>query len=218
MSPHRTAADPAPRPSAALPGDAPRRDSRTLRALGRAALRLAGWRIVGEVPRLPKFVIAVAPHTSNWDFPVGVAAMFALDLDVHWLGKDTLFRGPAGRVLRVLGGRPVNRHTPEGVVADVAAAMRAEPRFLLGLAPEGTRRRVAQWRTGFYRIAEAAGVPILPVWLDWGRREVGIGRLFWPRGDLEADVAELQALYAPAMARYPEKFWGGGATAAANGA
>lgn len=189
--------------------DAPRRHSPLLRALGRAGLRLARWRIVGEVPRTPKFVIVVAPHTSNWDFFVGVAAMLALDLEIQWLGKDTLFRGPVGPLLRRLGGRPVRRHAPEGMVADVAAAVQAEPRFILALAPEGTRRRVVQWRTGFYRIAEAAGVPVVPVWLDWSRREIGIGAPLRPCGGLAADLSALQALYGAEMARYPENFWAG---------
>lgn len=193
-----------PLPEIAAP---PRRNNRVTRALGRFALGLAGWRIVSEVPPIPRFVAVVAPHTSNWDFFLGIGVLFALDLEVRWLGKHTLFRGPVAPLLRALGGRPVRRHAPEGVVAEVAAAIRAEPRFILALAPEGTRRRVARWRTGFYRIAEAAGVPIVPVWLDFGRREVGIGEPLAPTGDLGADVAALQAVYRPQMARHPELFW-----------
>jgi 1-acyl-sn-glycerol-3-phosphate acyltransferase len=173
----------------------------------RALLRLAGWRILGVVPPLPKFVVVVAPHSSNWDFFVGIAARFALDIDAHWLGKHTLFRWPLGALLRSLGGRPVRRDAPEGVVAAVAAMVRAEPRFILGLAPEGTRRRVAQWRTGFWHIARAAGVPIVPVAFDWSRREIVIGEPVCLTDDLAADVAALQARYRREMARYPENFW-----------
>ena len=114
------------------------------RALGRLVLRIAGWTIAGDVPAEPKFVAIVAPHTSNWDFVIGVAAMFALDLRVRWLGKHTLFRWPLGWLLRALGGQPVRRDAPQGVVAEVADAIRAEPRFILALAPEGTRRRVEE--------------------------------------------------------------------------
>jgi 1-acyl-sn-glycerol-3-phosphate acyltransferase len=191
---------------AATPLDAPRRRSPFLRWVGRAALRAAGWRFNGEIPRAPKFVIIVAPHTSNWDFVVGVAAMFAQDLKIHWLGKESLFRGPAGRLLRSMGGRPVRREVSEGVVRDVAAAIRAEPEFILALAPEGTRKLVEEWRTGFYRVAEAAGVPILPVWLDYTRKEVGIGQLLAPSGALVTDVAALRGLYSAEMARYPAQF------------
>jgi len=178
-----------------------------LTALGRAALRLAGWRIAGEVPPYPKFVAIVAPHTSNWDFFIGIAVIFALDLRVGWLGKHTIFRGPWGRLLRALGGRPVRRTAAEGVVAEVAELIRGEPRFILGLAPEGTRSRVDHWRTGFYRIAEAAGVPIVPVWLDFSRREIGLGEALTPTGDVDADVRRLQAVYRPEMARHPHLFW-----------
>jgi 1-acyl-sn-glycerol-3-phosphate acyltransferase len=186
---------------------APHRGYPWLRAIGRGVLRLLGWRIEGEIPNVPKFVAVVAPHTSNWDFFVGVFVMFALDLDVHWFGKDSLFKSVPGAILRKLGGRPVRRDAPEGVVAEMAAIVRAEPRFILAITPEGTRKRVAHWRTGFYRIAEAADVPILPVWLDWGRHVAGLGTLVRPTGDLAADIAALQALYRPSMARNPEGFW-----------
>jgi 1-acyl-sn-glycerol-3-phosphate acyltransferase len=193
-------------PSPPRPGY-PTTDSPWLQAFGRAALRVAGWTIVGELPHLPKFVIIVAPHTSNWDFPVGLAAKFALDLDIHWLGKDTLFRGPVGPILRKLGGRPVHRETPEGLVAEVAATVNAEPRFLLALAPEGTRTRVSHWRTGFYHIAEATGMPIVPVWFDWSRKEIGIGQPVHASGNLEAEIAALQSLYRPEMAKNRGGFW-----------
>lgn len=180
---------------------------RWLQLLGRAALRIAGWTITGELPRLPKFVIVVAPHTTNWDFAVGLAAKWALALDVHWFGKDTLFRGPLAPLLRSLGGRPVRRDTPEGVVSEVAATVRAEPQFLLALAPEGTRKQVSHWRTGFYHIAEAADIPIVPVWFDWARKEVGIGTPIRASGNLAADVAVLQSLYRPEMAKNQGGFW-----------
>jgi 1-acyl-sn-glycerol-3-phosphate acyltransferase len=191
-----------------MSGEAPRRGWSGLQALGRMMLRLTGWRIVGEVPHEAKFVAIVAPHSSNWDFPVGVMAMFALDLDVHWFGKDTLFRWPVSVLLRRLGGRPVRRETSEGVVAEIAAAVRASDQFILALAPEGTRKRVAAWRTGFYHIAEQAQIPIVPIWLDWSRREFGIGSPMRTAGDLAAEVAGLQTLYRPEMALRPASFWG----------
>ena len=176
------------------------------RALGRFVLRLAGWRIAGDVPAEPKFVAIVAPHTSNWDFFIGVAAMFALDLRVRWLGKHTLFWWPLGWLLRALGGWPVRRDSPRGVVTEVADAIRAQPRFILGLAPEGTRRRVDEWRTGFYRIAERAGVPIVPVALDWGHREIAIGEPEFPTGDATRDIERLRARYRADMALRPEAY------------
>ena len=188
-------------------GAAPRRNHPLLQSFGRSALALARWRIVGDVPVLPKFVAIVAPHTSNWDFPVGVLVMFALDLEVHWFGKDTLFRTPLAPLFRRLGGRPVNRATPEGVVDEMTEMVRAEPTFILALAPEGTRRRVARWRTGFYHIAERAAIPILPVSLDWSRREVTLGTPMLPTGNLTADLATLHTFYRREMARNPDAFW-----------
>jgi 1-acyl-sn-glycerol-3-phosphate acyltransferase len=185
----------------------PRAHRPALPAIGRFMMRLTGWRIVGALPELPKFVIIVAPHTSNWDFFAGLWALFALDLRSEWFGKDSLFRPPLGTLMRLINGRPVRRDTPEGVVTQMAAVVRAEPRFVLTITPEGTRKAVDHWRTGFYRIAEAASVPIVPVAFDWSRREVRIMAPVYPSGDLDADIAGLQALYRPEMARHTEGFW-----------
>lgn len=190
-----------------MPADAvPRRGLPLLPSIGRVVLRVTGWRIEGVLPNVPKFIAVVAPHTSNWDFFVGVFLMFALDIEVHWFGKESLFRGVPGAMLRKLGGRPVRRDASEGVVSEMAAIVRSEPKFILAIAPEGTRKRVAQWRTGFYHIAEAADVPMLPVWFDWSRRVVGFGPLVHASGDLAGDVAAIQSLYRSDMARHPEGF------------
>ena len=185
----------------------PRAHRRFLPAIGRAMMRLTGWRFVGSLPELPRFVIIVAPHTSNWDFFPGLWALFALDLKSAWFGKATLFRPPLGFLMRKINGRPVRRDAPEGVVAEMAAVVRAEPQFVLTLTPEGTRTSVDHWRTGFYRIAEAAGIPIVPVAFDWGRREIRVNAPFYPSGNLDADVAAIQALYRPEMARRRAGFW-----------
>lgn len=185
----------------------PRRGWGFAQSLGRAAMRLTGWRFNGTLPEIPKYVLIVAPHTSNWDFPVGLAAMFALDLEARWFMKDSMFRGPLDRLFRSMGGRPIHRGTSEGVVAEVAGMIRTEPHFILAIAPEGTRKQVKEWRSGFYRIAEAAGVPIVPVRFDFSRREIGIGAPMQPTGDLAADVVTLKALFTPDMARNPGGFW-----------
>ena len=177
-----------------------------LPAIGRAALRLSGWRLAGTLPDLPRYVLIVAPHTSNWDFPVGLAAKFALGLEAQWLGKHSLFRGPVGWILRALGGVPVDRSRPDGMVDALLARMRAAPRFILVVAPEGTRKRTAGWKSGFYRIAVAAGVPILPVAFDWSTRTVDLRTPFYPTGDAAADMPRLRALYHKGMARRPEHF------------
>ena len=174
-------------------------------------LRLAGWRVESAPPDLPKMVVVIAPHTSNWDFPVGVLAMFALDLDPRWLGKHTLFRGPFGALLRRIGGIPVRRHGGgasgnEGSVAQVVESFAASDRMLLALSPEGTRRRVERWKSGYYVVAAAAGVPVVPAWIDWSRRAVGFGAPMAAEGGAEAMSARLAASFHARMARRPDAY------------
>lgn len=182
----------------------PRSGGPVSRALGRWVLRAMGWRIAGEIPNVPKLVIIVAPHTSNWDFVVGVAAKAALGLQVLFLGKDTLFRFPFGALMRALGGMPVDRASSHDVVQGVIEQFARRDRLILGLAPEGTRKRVERWRTGFYHIAHGARVPILPVALDWGSRVVRIGAPFVATGDVDADVRELQGRFSGVVGRRPK--------------
>lgn len=174
----------------------PRRDSALLRALGRGVLRLLGWRVEGEVPDLPKLVIAVAPHTSNWDFVVGAAAMFALDLRLAFIGKHTLFRWPFGGVLRWMGGIPVDRSQPHGVVGEAVDAFEAMDRRVLAIAPQGTRSAGARYRTGFLHIARGARVPVVLAALDYGERIVRLGPTLTPGEDVEADRARVEAHFA----------------------
>ena len=184
----------------------PHRGNWLSRAGGRAALALLGWRIEGVVPDVARAVVIVAPHTSNWDFLVGIAAMLALGLDARWIGKDTLFRPPFGALLRALGGTPVDRDSPEGVVDEGVRRLRQPDRLFLGLAPEGTRARVERWKTGFHRMARGAEVPIWPVALDYRRKTVDLLPPFTPTDDVEGDVRALRALFSPEMARHPDQF------------
>ena len=165
------------------------------RTLGRTYLRLGGWRIEGAFPAHPRCVAIVAPHTSNWDFLLGIAVVFALELRVSWLGKHVLFKAPFARFLRWMGGIPVDRRSSHGVVGDCTRAFAASPSLLLAVAPEGTRKGVSQWKTGFYRIAAEAGVPILPVGFDYRTHAVRLMPVFTPTGDLERDLPCLQALF-----------------------
>lgn len=181
----------------------PRRGNPPLRVLGRWMLAALGWRVEGAVPDLPKFVIAVAPHTSNWDFVVGAAAMFALDLQIAFIGKHTLFRGPAGKALRWMGGIPVDRSGPHGMVEESVAAFARTDRRILAIAPQGTRRRGAPFRSGFLRIARGAGVPVLLATLDYGARCVRLGPWFEPGEDIEAERARAEAFFAGIEGKRP---------------
>lgn len=179
-----------------LPPSLPRRGNVFTRTLGRTLLALAGWRVEGELPDRPKLVAIVAPHTSNWDFVVGILVVFALGLRVRFLGKHTLFRPPLGWLMRWLGGTPVVRDTPQGAVTGAAGMIAREDRVLLGIAPEGTRTRGKPWRSGFYNIALAARVPILPAAFDYPGKALRLFPPLEPTGDYAADLARLQALYA----------------------
>ena len=181
----------------------PRRDSPVMRAVGGAVLRLLGWRVEGEVPNLPKFVIAVAPHTSNWDFVVGAAAMFALDLRLAFIGKHTLFRGPLDPLLRWMGGIPVDRSSAHGVVADSVEAFSRMDRRILVIAPQGTRTRVAHFKSGFLRIARGAGVPVLLAAFDYEARCVRFGPAFEPGADIEEECRRTEAFFAPVRGKRP---------------
>jgi 1-acyl-sn-glycerol-3-phosphate acyltransferase len=155
------------------------------------------FRVEGDVPDLAKFVIAVAPHTSNWDFVVGAATMFALDLRLTFIGKHTLFRWPCGAAMRWMGGVPVDRSSAHGVVGDAVRAFERVETRVLAIAPEGTRKRVERFRSGFLHIARGARVPVLLATLDWGERCVRFGPLFTPGGDLEGELRRVEAFYAP---------------------
>jgi 1-acyl-sn-glycerol-3-phosphate acyltransferase len=174
--------------------------------LGRLALGLRGWRIEGTVPDAPKMIMIVAPHTSNWDFIVSVAAMFAIGLRGTFLGKDTLFRWPLGVVMRWLGGFPVIRDSRHNVVRQTTDMMRSRDRVLLALSPEGTRRKRPRWRTGFYYVARGADVPIVPVALDYAARTVRIFPPYHATADVDADLRALGALFHAGMARYPGQY------------
>jgi 1-acyl-sn-glycerol-3-phosphate acyltransferase len=184
----------------------PRRGSPFSRALAARLLRLAGWRIEGGLPPHAKFVAVLAPHTSNWDLLLCVMSMFALGLRLTWVGKHTLFRPPAGPVLRWLGGEPIHRDAPGGFVGTVVERFRTRAQYAIGFTPEGTRRRVAEWKTGFHRVALGAGVPMVPVWFDYPNRVIGVGAPVWPTSDTDGDVARLRVLFRKEMAKYPARF------------
>lgn len=182
-----------------LPPNAPRvRPNAFTRWLGRSILRLGGWRMAGAFPDIPKLVLIGAPHSSNWDGIYGFAAKMAMGLDIKILGKHQLFWWPLGPVLRGLGVIAVDRTAAQGVVEQVAARIRDDSgSSWFGLAPEGTRKRVEHWKPGFWKIAKAAGVPVLPAYFHYPERIIGIGELFHLTDDMAADIARIRAWYAP---------------------
>lgn len=186
----------------ALPPSAPRsRAGGFSRWLGRSLLRLGGWRVVGALPDVPRLVVIAAPHSSNWDGIWGFAAKLALGLEVRVLGKAQLFWWPLGPLLRRLGAIPVDRAAAQGTVGQAVALIRGSRRIWFALAPEGTRKRVERWKTGFWKIAHEAQVPILPAYFHYPERVIGFGPLFQTSDDMAADIAALRAWYRPWMGK-----------------
>jgi 1-acyl-sn-glycerol-3-phosphate acyltransferase len=184
----------------------PTRGTKRTRAFGAWMLKLLGWKFSGELfPDAKKMVIIVAPHTSNWDFVVGVFAMYAVGIRVTFLGKDTLFKFPLGLVMRFLGGLPVDRASKSDVVTQTVELVQKSERIIIALAPEGTRRAVLNWRTGFWWIASRAKVPVLPIGLDFKAKEVRVFPTFTTTGSVERDVALLRSLFKSEMAFDPAK-------------
>jgi 1-acyl-sn-glycerol-3-phosphate acyltransferase len=181
-------------------------------AVGRLMMGLRGWRIEGTIPDVPKAVLVVAPHTSNWDFLTGLWVKLGLRFGVRFVGKHTLFRGPVGIFRRWLGGVPVNRSAALGFVREASRAVREAERMILVIAPEGTRKP-APWKSGFYRIAIDAGVPILLAGFDYSRRVVWFGPQLEPTGDYEKDLAFIRSHYDARMARVPRNFFEKGGAA-----
>jgi 1-acyl-sn-glycerol-3-phosphate acyltransferase len=177
-------------------------------AVGRFMMGIRGWRVEGEIPDIPRMVLIVAPHTSNWDFLTGLWVKLALRMGARFVGKHTLFRWPLGIFMRWLGGVPVDRSAAAGFVEETARVVRESERMTLVVAPEGTRRLTDRWKSGFYRIAVAAGVPILLVAFDYPRKVVSFGPLFEPTGDYEKDLPEIQSHFEARMALRPENYGG----------
>jgi 1-acyl-sn-glycerol-3-phosphate acyltransferase len=168
-------------------------------------LRACGWTLRFVPPPSPKSVLIFYPHTSNWDFPIGLLARGGTGLRVSFVGKHTLFRWPLGGLMRRLGGIPIDRSTRAGLVETLAAEFARRPSFHVAIAPEGTRSRGDHWRTGFYRLALAAQVPVGLGFFDYPRREIGIEHWLMMTGDVDADLARIAAVYAGREGRNPEQ-------------
>lgn len=174
--------------------------------LGATILRLGGWRVVGEVPDLERIMLCAAPHTSNWDFVWGMAAILKMDCQVRWLGKHTIFVCGTRRLLRWLGGIPVNRANPASLIEDVAALAEREGSIAFAMAPEGTRKKVAKWKSGFLRISQAADCQLVLACFDFPSRCLVVGERFTPSGEVDADITAIKQRFSQFGAKHPEQF------------
>lgn len=178
-----------------------------LRGLAIVLLKLLGWKTRGGLPPgVTRCVMIAAPHTSNWDLPYTLMVAFALRINIYWMGKEELFRPPFRGVMMWLGGIPVDRSKSNDLVAASAQKIRDSEQLILVVPPEGTRSKTVYWKTGFYWIAHGANVPILLGYLDFAKKEGGIGPAFMPTGDIEQDMIEIKAFYANVTGKKPNKF------------
>lgn len=167
--------------------------------------RMSGWRVAGQLPDIPKFVLIGAPHTSNWDFILFLWAQAALRMKPRWIGKHTIFFWPMGVLWRALGGIPVERGARLNVVEQAIETFQAADRMILVVSPEGTRRRTAEWKSGFYHIALGAGVPVVPGSLDFPSKTLTIGPPVTLSGDTQADLEVFRTFYASSRGLRPEQ-------------
>ncbi len=179
-----------------------------LRAFSVGFLKLAGWKIEGVLPpHCRTSVLIAAPHTSNWDLPYTLMVAFSLRLHIYWMGKEQLFRPPFRSLMRWLGGIPVDRARSTNIVAASVATLRAATHPLqLIVPPEGTRSNTRYWKTGFYHIAVNAQVPIVMAFMDYKRKISGLGPVFSPTGDIDADMLAIKAFYATFTGKNAHQF------------
>ncbi|MEQ8707043.1 MAG: 1-acyl-sn-glycerol-3-phosphate acyltransferase [Phaeodactylibacter sp.] len=179
------------------------------RYISKTLLRCLGWRIITEYEALPaKYLLIAVPHTSNWDFPVGLLARAALGLDIRYVGKASLFRSPLGCLFRWLGGYPVDRSRSTGYVDAVTDLFNQKETFAICIAPEGTRRRVEKLKTGFYYIALGAKVPIIMARFDWANKRITISAPFYPTGNPTLDFEEIDSFFIGTLGKNPEQSYG----------
>lgn len=186
----------------------PQKSSVLSRAIGRLLLSLLRWQIKGEVHNAKKFVMILAPHTSIWDFYVGIAGKLAVGLHSSWFISSAYTWWPLGFFLRRLGGIPIYRNGSHNLVSQIVESFNKHERMMVTLFPEGTRKKVGRWRTGFWYIASQAGIPIQLVSFDYAKRVTQCGPVFVPSGDIEADMKKIQEFYRNVQAKHPEQFGG----------
>lgn len=173
----------------------------------RSVLNTMGWNTDGRVPGgVKKAVIISAPHTSYWDFVIGWMTFHIADVNIRFLIKEEVFKGPLGWLLRKLGGIPVARGKKNNMVDQLKEMFDSADSFYVVITPEGTRKKVAQWKKGFYMIALEAGVPIACSFIDYSSKTGGIGPIITPSGDYEKDIVTIQDFYRDKKAKHPERF------------
>ncbi|MDB4241803.1 1-acyl-sn-glycerol-3-phosphate acyltransferase [Polaribacter sp.] len=169
--------------------------------------RLLGWKIINDFPQdIKKYVVIAAPHTSWMDFPIAILSRMTLGTMVNFIGKGSLFKGSFGFLFRLLGGTPVDRSQNNNLVDSIVQLFNSKEEFRLGLSPEGTRKKVAKWKTGFYYIAKGANVPIVMATLDFGNKQIKISKAYTLTEDMDTDFKHFHAFFSDVKGKNPEQF------------
>ncbi|WP_260679280.1 lysophospholipid acyltransferase family protein [Thalassomonas sp. M1454] len=193
-------------PITEIPDKLPRTNSKLSAWLAQKILKLSGWKVVGELPNEAKVIMAVAPHTSNWDFILGILVKFSFNLKVSFLGKSSIFIWPFSLWLKSVGGIAVDRSNAHGVVGQIVNEFNNQSQLILGIAPEGTRSKVTKWKTGFLQIAQQANIPVVPVQLDFKHKQVMFFTKRMVSTDIDKELADIQSLFSPHCAKKPQNF------------
>ena len=188
-----------------IPDCIPIKEGKFLPFIGFTILNLMGWKVVGQLPRKSKFVAAVAPHTSNWDFVIAIAVMLAMNLRIRFMGKKSLFIWPFKVILESWGGIAIERNAKHGVVEQMVAQFQRNEQLILGIAPEGTRKKTAQWKRGFLHIAHQADVPVVPVSLDFSTKQLRFHQEIEISGDIESELASFKQVFSDIRAKNPQE-------------
>ena len=175
-----------------------------LRVLSKFVLRMFGWTVEKDLPLKEKYVLVGAPHTSNWDFPLGILGMLAMGLRFRWVGKHTIFKGPTGLMLKSIGGIPVDRRIRSSFIKQMVELFNTEENMILAITPEGSRSKTLYWKTGFYYIALDATVPIALGYIDHREKKIGVGYSFFPCGNIEKDIEIIRRFYEGKTGRHRE--------------
>ena len=175
-----------------------------LKLFGKLVMKVTGWKTLGHFPKDERVILVVGPHTSNWDFMVAMSAVLSWDINIHWLGKHSLFKKGVRRILKSLGGIPVNRANPEELMNEIYAITAQYQGFIIGMAPEGTRKKVERLKTGFLRIATQTNSKIMLAGIDFSNKTIQLGDFFTPSGDIEKDLASIKDYFSNFSGKCPE--------------
>jgi 1-acyl-sn-glycerol-3-phosphate acyltransferase len=175
------------------------------KSLARWLLRITGWQLDGARPEFNRYVLIAAPHTSNWDLPLMLLFAAAFDIKVTWMAKHNLFFPPVGWIMRAMGGLPIVRHQSGNVVDAMAESFSTAAGLVLVVPTEGTRKRTEYWKSGFYHIARQAKVPIVPSFLDFGRKRGGFGPPLLTTGDVKVDMQYFRDFYHDMKGKFPDQ-------------